>query len=120
MKIDIGVAVVIFAVLVFYLRLIILQRQRAKQLPRKQQGAAKTSQRAKNKSNAPDLTPKPAPRYTILSHKRRDQAIGIAGILLILTGILLNSGIVYIPSLQPFWWIPTSLGIVAFSWLFQL
>jgi hypothetical protein len=65
--------------------------------------------------------PEEAPvRYSILSQNPRDLAIGAAGLLAIVVGILLNAKILPIPAAQPYWWIPTAIGIVAFSWAFKL
>jgi len=117
-NIEPGLVVVILAVLVFYLRLIIMQRQRAKQLQRPGQGAAKAQSGAHRQKNTPAEPQKTAPHYTVLSQKRIDRVIGAAGALLIVLGLLLYAGLIY--NLQAYWWIPTALGIVAFSWLFKL
>jgi len=113
MNIDTGTAVVIGAVLIFYLRLISLQRERAKQVRRAVEANVSVKKKAKQ-------TSQPPPRYSILSPNRRDQAIGGIGALLILIGVLSYAKILPIPALQTYWWIPTSIGIVAFSWLFRL
>jgi hypothetical protein len=34
-------------------------------------------------------------------------------------GLLMNAGVLLAP-LQAYWWLPTALGIVAFSWAFNL
>ncbi len=114
MNIDTGLAVVIVAVLVFYLRLIILQRERAKRLA---QAPAPSKKQSKKKS--PPASPDPAARYSILSSKPRNLVIAGAGALAILAGILLNLQVLNLTSLQPYWWLPTAAGIVAFSWAFE-
>ncbi len=114
MKIDTGLAVVIAAVLVFYLRLIILQRERAKQ------AAQVVAIQAKNKGKTKGAAGTPAPRYSILSHRRGDQVIAGVGAVLIILGVVMYSRIVPFGALPPYWWIPTSIGIVAFSWAFKL
>src|SRR5512139_3872095 len=115
MNIDTGLAAVIIAVLVFYLRLIILQRQRAKQI-RKTKEAQANLKKGKKAVQAPA----PPPQYTILSSKRLDWVIAGLGIAGILAGVLLYTQVLPIDVLQTYWWIPTSLGIVAFSWAFKL
>ena len=112
MNIETGTAVVIVAVLVFYLRLIVLQRQRAKQL-RSAPPGGKNKKRAAQEAQTP-------PRYSIISPRVADRVIASVGVLAILAGVLLNVGILPLPGLQPYWWVPTALGIVAFSWLFRL
>ena len=115
MNIDTGLAAVIIAVLVFYLRLIVLQRQRANQIRLTKETQAKS---AKGKKSTPASAP--APQYTILSSKRLDWIIAVSGIIGIILGVLLYTKVLPFPNLQPYWWIPTSLGIVAFSWAFKL
>ena len=112
MNIDPGLSIVIVAVLIFYLRLIVQQRQRAKQ------PAPKPEANARKKSKGqPQAAPVP---YSMISPNRRDRVIGAAGAVAILVGLLLNAGILPFPVAQTYWWVPTSLGIVAFSWLFKL
>ncbi|MBN2547764.1 MAG: hypothetical protein JXB15_01300 [Anaerolineales bacterium] len=120
MRIDIGLAVVIAAVLVFYLRLIIIQRQRAKRLKPAiptNGGKSKSTRGAKRASAIQPTRPKD---YSVLSSSSLNRFIGAAGFVFILLGALLYAGVIPAISLQPYWWIPTALGIVAFSWLFQL
>lgn len=109
MDIDPGLVIVIVAVLIFYLRLIVLQRQRAQQHP---------PASAKNKKGK--AQPGAAPQHdSIISANRRDRSIGGAGAVAILIGILLYAGLLPFPWAQTYWWAPTALGIVAFSWLFK-
>jgi hypothetical protein len=111
MNIDPGLVIVIVAVLIFYLRLIVLQRQRAKQqTPHPPAGAKK-----KNK----DQPPAAPPHDSIISANPRDRVIGGAGAGAILVGILLYAGWLPFPLAQTYWWVPTALGIIAFSWLFK-
>ncbi len=114
MNIDTGLAIVILAVLVFYLRLIIVQRERAKRLAQAPVIIGKANKKTKVQPQAT------APSYSILSQNRRDWAIAGMGVLAILVGILLNAEIISVTAAQPYWWIPTSIGIVAFSWAFKL
>src|SRR5574341_26920 len=114
MNIDPGLAVVILAVLIFYLRLIIIQRQRLKQISQAPVATGKTQKKAKNP------LPKSLPRYSILSQSRGDQAIGLAGMVLILLGVVLNAKLITWLASDPYWWILTAIGIIAFSWAFKL
>jgi len=113
MKLDTGSAVVILAVLIFYLRLIILQRERVKRsrlLP---------DQKGKKKKSRPGQ-PSPVERYSILSRKPVDLIIAGFGFLAILMGVVLNAGWIALPVVQPYWWIPAAAGLIAFSWAFKL
>lgn len=114
MNIDTGLGIVIVAVLIFYLRLIILQRQRIKSLARTVQANEKIKGKAKEPSKA---SPQ---RYSILSDKISDRLIAGTGAIFVVAGVLLNAKILPIPVAQPYWWIPTAVGIVAFSWAFKL
>jgi hypothetical protein len=38
---------------------------------------------------------------------------------LALVGVLLYAGLLPFSLAQTYWWLPTSLGIIAFSWLFN-
>jgi predicted RND superfamily exporter protein len=114
MNLDTGLAVVILAVLVFYLRLIVIQRQRAKRVAE----ARKASQTEKKKSKKQAAAP--PPNYSVISKSNLDRGIAILGVLLMILGILLYMRILPLPSIQPYWWVPTAAGIVAFSWAFKL
>ncbi len=113
MNIDTGMAVVIAAVLVFYLRLIILQREKAKRAAQ-----ALAAQPKKKKGKAVEA--EAAPRYSILARSLRNRAIAVFGVALMVVGVLMNSGMFPVPAIQAWWWVPTALGILAFSWLFAL
>jgi len=115
MRLDTGTAVVIAAVLVFYLRLIILQRQRAKQLrlAQAQPAGGKKKKRAAQEAQ-------PSRHYSIVSPRTSDRVVAGVGVLAILAGVLLNLGVIPLPGLQALWWLPMAVGIVAFSWLFRL
>lgn len=115
MRIEPGMAVVIGAVLIFYLRLIILQRERVKQVRRAE--AARVNVKQGKAKNTP---PEPAPGFSVFSPVRRDQVIGAFGLALMVLGLLLNAGRLPFPTFQPYWWLPTSLGIVLFSFAFKL
>jgi hypothetical protein len=115
MDIDTGLAVVIVAVLVFYLRLIMLQRERIKRVSQ----SAAVSSTGKGKRKAPDRAA-PAPQYSVLSQNPRDLVIAGVGVLLVLMGVLLYMKILPLSVAQTYWWVPTAAGIVAFSWGFKL
>ncbi len=116
MNIDTGTSVVILAVLVFYLRLIILQRERVKRLR-----AAEAAQvKVKKKRKTTEIIPPASTRYSVLSPNRRDLVIAGIGLVAIIFGMLLRLKVIPGELLQAYWWIPTALGIVAFSWGFRL
>ena len=121
MNIDTGLAIVILAVLVFYLRLIIIQRERAKRLRTSSQPSGVNQKKGRKKTTPVTPDKKTAvPNYSILSEKKLDRVIGIIGAVFILAGVGLNLGIIPPQAIQQYWWVPTALGIVAFSWAFKL
>ena len=111
---DVGLAVVIGAVLIFYLRLILLQRERVKRITQPASQDVKKSKKGKTIQN------KTSPRYSILSQKRSNLVIGGVGLLAMLAGVALTAGWINFPLVQDYWWLPTAFGIVAFSWAFSL
>ncbi len=113
MKLDIGLVVVVAAALVFYLRLIIIQRQRIKRLA---QPAPTSGKKKKGASSKDESFTK---KYAILSSNRWDWIIAGIGALAVLAGLLLYGHIIPLPAVQSYWWIPTAAGIVAFSWGFK-
>ncbi len=130
MKFDIGMLALIAAVLIFYLRLIVIQRERTKRLrrlaaaqqlkePRKPPKKGAAPSKASEKKNTPPSSAA-AERYSIFSTRRGDWIIAGVGIVLIAFALLLYSGALRLPGVQPYAWIPTALGIVMFSWAFQL
>jgi hypothetical protein len=110
MPIDAGTAIVIGAVLIFYLRLIILQRDRAKRARQASSVAGKGKKKGKADAQR---------QFSILSQNPRDRVIGGVGVIAILTGILLYRQVLPWEALQTYWWLPTALGIIAFSWAFR-
>lgn len=118
MKIDTGLAAVIVAVLVFYLRLIVIQREAARRARLEAQKAATKASKKGKKSGAP--VARTSASRSILSKNKLDLAIAGVGLLAIVVGALANAGVIGLPVLQTYWWAPLSLGIVAFSWAFKL
>ena len=115
MQIDPGLVVLIVAVLAFYLRLIILQRERTKRAVYQPKPAGKKQ----GKRPAKPAQEMPAPQYSIISKDKRDWIIAGSGILLIFIGVLLNLKVIPLPLAQNYWWLPVAIGIVAFSWGFK-
>jgi hypothetical protein len=113
MKIDPGLVIVFIAVTVFYLRLIFLQRERAKREARAQ------AHPLRKKQGKAQLQ-KSATGNSLLSRNRMDRIIAGAGVLAILAGVLLYTQIIPWPAGQPFWWLSITAGIVAFNWAFKL
>jgi len=134
MNIDTGLAAVIIAVLIFYLRLIVIQRETARRSRLQNSKSVQKSNltagsktkkgasvRQKKKTSQAGKTPVQAtPNRSILSNSKLDLSIAGAGLLAIFVGVLANAGVIGLATLQSYWWIPTSLGIIAFIWAFKL
>lgn len=116
MRFDLGTAVIVLAVLVFYLRLIILQREKARRLRQPAPAAVGRAGKAGKKPKAP--RPDLGRQLSILSPNRRDWAIAGAGAAAVLAGVVLNLQVLPGP-LAAYWWLPVAVGIVAFSWAFR-
>ncbi len=122
MRIDPGLVVIVVAVLAFYLRMIILQRQRAKRAAYQPPAAGKKQGARPGKPSGKrpvKQSPPPLQAYSIISTSQRDWIIAGSGILLILVGVLLNQKVIPIPLAQNYWWLPVAIGILAFSWGFK-
>lgn len=119
MQLDTGTTVILIAALIFYLRLIIIQRQRAKRYPQRSQAAQKKHKRKGSTKKAAAPEPSFMEKYSILSTNRNDWIIAGAGVLAIVLGVLLYAGAFGQGGVQAYWWAPTALGIIAFSWGFR-
>lgn len=96
MPFETGTIIAVAAALLFYLRLIILQRQRAKQAQNTSKQARKTS------------LPAPAPGLLVI---RSGLLVG-AGVFLIGAGAVF-SVVPWFASFGPiWWWVPVTLGIL--------
>ena len=118
LDLDTGTIVVIIAVLIFYLRMILLQRQRAKRVNWERQAYAANAAKSRKKGKAPPQPP-PTPDYSLVSRHPRDRVVGIVGVVLILLGVFLYSALNPWQAAADYWWVSLSAGIVLFSWLFQ-
>ena len=114
MPFDTGTVVIIAAVLLFYLRLILIQRERAKRL----HVAALTKSKRKDKPGKAE-TQEAYSRLSILSGRRQDWIVAGLGALAVLAGVLLNLQLISWQLGQAYWWLPVAIGIVAFSWAFR-
>lgn len=100
---------ILLAVLVFYGRLIRIQRERARQNQRRPAGKQKGSTRS----------PAQAENFSILSRSPRNWLIAGAGALAVLFGVLLSLNWLPIPGAEQYGWLPVAAGIIAFSWGFE-
>jgi hypothetical protein len=110
MKYTYGTIIAVAAALFFYLRLIILQRQKVKQLSRVSSSERKKKRsRSSNDKNGIGIT-SGFPKLEITS----PYLLGL-GILLILSGAALSALPWFISQVRDLWWIPVTLGILLMS-----
>lgn len=113
MRLDPGLIIVVVAVLIFYLRLIIIQRERVRRARVQAISAHKKKGKKTTDASIPTM------RFAILSQKKQDWIIAGSGVVLIILGVLLYTNIIPLSWTRSIWWLPTALGIVAFSWGFK-
>lgn len=112
MSIDTGTAVVIAVFLLFYLRLIILQRRLAHQLAHAPKPTGKKKDRVNKKPEHQ--------RYSIVSRNRMDWLIAGLGLLLMLFGLFLNKQVFDTPSTASLWWVPIAIGGLLINFGFRI
>jgi len=111
MKLPIGTIIAVAAALIFYLRLIIIQRQKVKRMKFIQNQAH--SQSGKVKKKAQELAQRPIQQqlgFVIVSWY-----MVAASLILVLFGALISYVDWFGPGVRPLWWIPVSVGFILFS-----
>lgn len=109
MKYNFGMIVAVTAALIFYLRLIIVQRQRARSLSQNSQ--------MKNKSDSPGIKNQNHSRFPVLLI--RYPIILAAGVIMVLAGAGLSAVTGPLAQYASFWWIPVTIGILLMSYSIQ-
>jgi ABC-type Fe3+ transport system permease subunit len=110
MNFDTGTIVTLVCVLLFYLRLIIIQRQRIKQAQHQYAQVAK-----KNSQNKKSSSKKPEVRYNRLGIHIRNWWLVGGAIALITFGAVIAATLFLGPALSKLWWIPLNIGIGLFA-----
>jgi ABC-type Fe3+ transport system permease subunit len=110
MNFDTGTIITIVAVLLFYFRLIILQRQRIKKA---QYQYAQVSSKNAKKKNSKDKNPEV--RYSRLGVQIKNWWVVAGAIVLITFGAVVVGTHFLGTALSTFWWIPTVIGIGLFA-----
>ena len=110
MNLDTGTIVTIVCVLLFYLRLTIIQRQRIKRAQHQYAEVAKKNSKKKTGSGQ-----KPEIKYNRLGVHFRNWWMVAGALVLITFGAVIAATHFIGPSLSTYWWIPVNLGIVLFA-----
>lgn len=108
MKFDVGMIVTIVVVLLFYLRLIVGQRQRTKTARLQYEAVA---QKAKKKKNIAD----PQVKWENVGVHVRSWLLFAVGAVLIIFGAVVYGTRFLGPSLSAAWWVPVNVGIIVFA-----
>ncbi len=108
MKFDVGTIVTIVAVTLFYLRLIILQRQKVK-TAKMQYAAVDKARKKKGEQQPPEV------RWSAMGVRVVNWWFGGVGLLLIAFGAAIAGAQFLSPSLNSAWWVPVTVGILLFS-----
>lgn len=101
---DLGTIIIIVAVLVFYLRLIILQRQRIKKARVQYAKADKKLNKKSAEGKKPEL------RYSKMGVQIRNWWLAGSGIVLIIAGAAVKFKEFTLGGFD-FWWVPVLIGI---------
>jgi ABC-type Fe3+ transport system permease subunit len=110
MNFDTGTIITIVCVLLFYLRLTIIQRQRVKKA--QYQYATVSQKNSKKKNNSPK---KPEVKYQRLGVHIRNWLLVVAALILITFGAVIAATHFLGPNLSTYWWIPVNMGIGLFA-----
>ena len=107
---DTGTIITIVCVLLFYLRLTIIQRQRVKKAQYQYAAVAQKYSKKKNGS-----TKKPEIKYQRLGVHIRNWFLVVAALVLITFGAVVAATRFLGPNLSTYWWIPVNVGIGLFA-----
>jgi hypothetical protein len=111
MKLELGTVAIIIAVGFYYLRLVRIEHERKKRRDRIEKLIAENKKKGKKAQELEE-------RRMLISPRKRDWAIAAAGFAMIVVGILIRNGNIPSTNYQEYWWLPVSIGILAFSFLF--
>jgi hypothetical protein len=115
MRFDAGTIVVIVAVLIFYLRLMVLQWGKSKRL----RDLATIQPKAKaNKAKAGGGAGSARRPTTadVMRFRFRNVYLTAFAILLMVAGVVMNFNVAFLLSVRQFWWIPMTLGLILFGY----
>lgn len=110
MNLDTGTIITIVFVLLFYLRIITIQRQRVKRAKYQYAAVDKKNSKKKTTNNK-----KPEVNYAKLGVQIRNWWFVGGAIVLITFGAVVAATHFLGPSLSSYWWVPLNLGIVLFA-----
>jgi hypothetical protein len=110
MKYDVGTIVTVVCVLLFYLRLIVIQRHRVKTARYQYAEVEKKNAKKKGKANQ-----KPELNYARLGIHIRNWWLVALALTLITFGAVVTATQILGPTLSNLWWIPVNVGVGIFA-----
>jgi len=114
MNIEPGLVVVIVCMAVFYVRVLLLRNEKKR---KEREAMQAVMRKGKAKGRQAMLPPKDpnAPPFAITSWP-----LVVVGILLMLAGIIARDSQTFPELVVQYWWVLTSLGVLAFTFCFKL
>jgi hypothetical protein len=110
-----GLLVVVGSLVIFYLRLMQL-RGRKRKLEHKAAVARMNEANRKRGKVAPAPPRDPnKPPFAV-----SNWFLVIVAIILMLFGVTIRSSVDFIPLIESYWWIPTALGVIVFTFCFKV
>ena len=114
MQFTFGMVVVIVAVLLFYLRLIILQWGKSRRL--RDLATIQPKAKAKNsKASGPNSASRRPTSAEVMRFRFKNVYLTLLAILLMSAGVLMNVNTAFLDSVRQLWWVPMTLGIALFG-----
>jgi hypothetical protein len=115
MRFDVGMIVVIVAVLLFYLRLIVIQWGKSKRL-RDLATIQPKAKANKAKPGAPGPSSRRNATADVMRFHFRNVYLTALAVLLMVIGVVMVSNLPVLESLRIYWWIPMVIGIALFGY----
>jgi hypothetical protein len=118
MRFDAGTIVVIVAVLLFYLRLIVLQWGKSRRL-RDLATIQPKNKANKARSGASSASLRRPTTADVMRFRFKNVYLTVFAILLMLVAVFFNVTPIFLESIRQLWWIPMTLGIALLGFMLR-
>jgi hypothetical protein len=114
MNIEPGLVVVIVCMAIFYVRVLLLRREKKR---KEMEAVTHAMRKGKERGKQAALPPKDpnAPPFAVTSWP-----LVVVGIILMLAGVVSRDSTTFPELMVQYWWVLTSLGVLAFTFCFKL